>query len=78
VDVVAGNLDGSVSASGLPVNTSRPGTSNVTYTACDPAGNCASVVRTIIVESHVGLRVFLLGLAQVWCVHRFLYLSTRL
>jgi hypothetical protein len=75
VDLVAGNLNGVVSVAGLPVNSSWPGTFIVTYSACDPAGNCATIMRTIIVESHVGLRVFLLGLAQVrFACIGFLYL----
>jgi hypothetical protein len=79
VDLVAGNLNGVVSVAGLPVNSSRPGTFIVTYSACDPAGNCATTQRRVIVVPQVGLRVFLLGPAQVWfaCIG-FLYLSTRL
>src|SRR5512145_2799647 len=46
-DDVDGNISHRITTTGLPVNTSAPGSFTVTYAVSDAAGNPASVTRTV-------------------------------
>ncbi len=56
-------VDGAVAvvASGLPINTSIPGTFTVTYTATDSAGNTTSATRTVNVTDSTPPAILVLG-----------------
>jgi hypothetical protein len=58
LDLVDGNVSAGIAVSGLPVNTSTPGSHTVTYTVSDAAGNIGTASRTVnVVEAGTALSV---------------------
>ena len=56
-----GDISGTITTTGLPINTSKPGSYNVIYSVTDSGGNSAEAKRSVVVSENEPPTITLLG-----------------